>query len=102
MLGQFIGWYLVVQLIGLITLPLAWRMFAYLPDRGYVFARSLGILLVGVILWLGYSYGLLRNEPGGAWLAVLVTAIISGVAGWPVLRAWRQAAGSARCAGAMS
>src|SRR5690606_19259821 len=41
------------------------------------FIKSLGILLVGLILWLGTSYGLLRNELGGAWLALISVALLS-------------------------
>ncbi len=87
----FLLWYLVVQLISLVTLPLALRLFANLPDRGYVFAKSLGILLVGVILWLGTSYGVLRNEAGGAWLALALVALLSAAAGREeIARLWRE------------
>ncbi len=82
-----ISWYLIVQLITLITLPLAVRVFGNLPDRGYAFAKSLGILLVGVTLWLGTSYGILRNDTGGAWMALVIVAALSAVAGWPMLKA---------------
>jgi len=52
---QLFAWYLVVQLCGLVALPLTLRLFANLPDRGYAFAKSLGIFLVGLLFWLGYS-----------------------------------------------
>ena len=71
---MLLSWYLIVQLITLLTLPLAARVFGNLPDRGYAFAKSLGILLVGVTLWLGTSYGLLRNDTGGAWMALVIVA----------------------------
>src|SRR5688572_9321028 len=85
---DFLGWYVVVQVISLAALPLTFRLFAALPDRGYAFAKSMGILLVGGVLWLGTSYGVLRNEAGGAWLSLLIVAILSGTVGLPVLRAW--------------
>lgn len=77
MLWQFFSWYLITQLIALAALPLAGSLFVNLADRGYAFSKSLGILLVGLILWLGTSYGLLRNETGGAWLALASVALIS-------------------------
>ncbi|MFN8443193.1 MAG: DUF2298 domain-containing protein [Caldilineaceae bacterium] len=86
MLTQFILWYLVVQLITLVALPWTLRLFSNLPDRGYVFAKSLGILLVGVVFWLGYSYGLIRNETGGVWISLVLVAI----AGWFVGRVTGQ------------
>ena len=86
-LSDFLVWYLVVQLISLAALPLALRLFANLPDRGYAFAKSLGILLVGVVLWLGTSYGVLRNETGGAWLALALVAVLASLI--PARRATR-------------
>lgn len=98
-LAIFLRWYVVIQLISLAAVPLTLRLFPALPDRGYAFAKSLGVLLVGFVLWLGTSYGFLRNETGGAWLALLIVAILSGVGGWPVLRGWlRPADADARAA----
>jgi len=91
LIATFLGWYLIVQVVALVALPLTLRVFANLPDRGYAFAKSLGILLVSVILWLGTSYGLLRNETGGAWLALLLVGGISVAVGLPGLMRDRDA-----------
>ena len=90
MIGQFLAWYVVMQVIGLLALPLAWRLFAFLPDRGYSAARILGVLLVSYGLWIAYSFGLLRYEVGSAVLVVLLLGGASLAAGWPILRAWRS------------
>jgi uncharacterized membrane protein len=92
LLVQFLTWYLVTQVIALAALPLTLRFFVNLPDRGYAFARVTGILLTGILFWLAYSYGLVRNEPGSAWLAVLVVAALSVAAGWPLWRDWQAGA----------
>ena len=73
----FLRWYLVTQLITVAALPLCLRYFPNLPDRGYAFARILGILLVSLMLWLGTSYGLLRNTTAGAWLSLYLVALLS-------------------------
>jgi Uncharacterized membrane protein (DUF2298) len=82
----FAHWYVVVEMLGALVLPLAWRLFRHLPDRGYCFGKILAILLVGYAFWTGTAYGLLRNELGGAVLAVLIVTVASGVAGWRMLR----------------
>ena len=84
-------WYLTVQLVTLAALPIAVRLMSPLPDRGYSLAKVLGILLVGLVLWWGTSYGVLRNERGGAWAALIVVAAVSWSVGRAdVARAWRK------------
>lgn len=73
----FLAWYFTVQLVSIAATPLTLRAFRALPDRGYAFARVLGIFLVSLLLWLGTSYGLLRNSAGGAWLALILVASMS-------------------------
>ncbi len=85
-LQPFLAWYVVIQLVGLAALPLAWRIFTHLPDRGAAFSKPLGILLLGFLLWWGTSYGLLRNSAGGAWLALLLLAGVSWGLGWRTVR----------------
>ncbi len=70
-------WWLWMQVMGLAALPLAYRFFRRLPDRGYAFARPLGLLLTSYVLWLGASLGLLRNSVGGALFSILVVAVVS-------------------------
>jgi YYY domain-containing protein len=72
-------WWLLLQLFGLVGLPLAFRLFGNLPDRGYAFARPLGLLLTGYLLWLGGSLGFWRNSVGGTLVAAL---IVAGVGVW--------------------
>jgi YYY domain-containing protein len=68
-------WWVWMLVIGLAALPLAHHFLRHLPDRGYAFARPLGLLLTSYILWLGASLGLLRNSVGGALFSLLVVVI---------------------------
>ncbi len=70
-------WWAWLALMGLATLPLAYRFFHRLPDRGYAFARPLGLLLTSYLLWVGGSLGLLRNSVGGALFSLLLVALVS-------------------------
>jgi len=67
-------WLLLVEAMGLVALPIAMRLFRFLPDRGYAFAKPLGLLLVSYVVWLLGSFGLLRNE------AVSILAVMALVA----------------------
>src|SRR3972149_3147742 len=70
-------WYLAVTLIGLLAFPLAHRMLPALPGRGYALARALGVLLWGFVFWLLSSLGVLANDLGGLYFALLVLGALS-------------------------
>jgi uncharacterized membrane protein len=87
MIGPVIAWWLVSSVLGLAALPIAWRLFSRLPDRGYGFSRALGIMVASYLLWIGASLGGLRNTLGGAIGAVI---ILSGLAFWMGSKRWRE------------
>jgi YYY domain-containing protein len=68
-------WWTIVEILGLAALPLTYRLFKNLPDRGYAFAKPLGILLTSYVLWIGASFGFLRNSWGGIVFSILVVAV---------------------------
>ena len=94
MIGSWIAWWLVSALLGVLALPLSFRLFQRLPDRGLAFSRPLGLLVASYTLWLGASLGGLRNSLGGALGGVLVLAGVGWMAGrgnWQELRSWLSA-----------
>ena len=88
-----LSWWLVLQLFALAALPLAWRLFARLPSRGYPLAKALGLLLLSYLLWLGATLHVLPNSFGGAVLALL---LVAGVSWWLGRDGWRRDASGAR------
>jgi YYY domain-containing protein len=72
-------WWIVVEILGLAALPLAWRLFGNLPDRGYALAKPLGILLTSYLFWLAVSFGLLSNTRIAIILIILLVAGVSAV-----------------------
>ncbi|MCC7360199.1 MAG: hypothetical protein IT317_12015 [Anaerolineales bacterium] len=94
-LPAFLAWYAAVAVAGLAALPLAFRLFQRLPDRGYGLARLLGLLLIGYAFWFLGSLGFLRNDNGGLVFAALLVGGLGwlwlGRAGWAELRAWLSA-----------
>jgi YYY domain-containing protein len=81
---QFILWYLTLTILGLLTFPLAYRLFPALADRGYSLSRAFGLLLWGFVFWLSVSFGLARNEVGGLLFALAVVVGLSVWAMWSV------------------
>jgi len=91
MIGPILVWWVVSSLLGLISVPIAWRLFSRLPDRGYGFSRVLGIVLASYFLWLGAMVGALRNSLGGALGAVVLVVGLSlwaGAGRWREIRRW--------------
>jgi YYY domain-containing protein len=79
-------WWLTAQAFGLIGLPLTYWLFRALPDRGYAFSKSLGLLLTGYLAWLLAMLGL---APFGRVL-VVVCALAVCVVGLLLSRAQRM------------
>lgn len=73
----FLSWYLVITLLGWLAFPIAWRLFPALPDRGYAFSRTVGLLIWGYIFWLFTSLGLSQNDAGGLLFGLLALALLS-------------------------
>lgn len=70
-------WLLVIELIYLSALPLVCRTLRWLPDRGVVLARPIGLLLVAWFVWIGSSYGVWSFGRVPIIFAVLLLAGIS-------------------------
>ncbi|MGQ9493485.1 MAG: DUF2298 domain-containing protein [Anaerolineae bacterium] len=77
-----LSWWLIMEVIGLLALPIALRLFRHLPERGYAFARPLGLLLGGYLLWIGCTFGFLYNTR----TAILFVLLLVGLASFLILR----------------
>ena len=76
MTWQAFHWWLIVEAIGLIALPIALMAFRRLPGAGYAFAKPLGILLGAYLFWLALSLHILPNRPGSiVWVFLLLVAV---------------------------
>jgi uncharacterized membrane protein len=80
-------WWAAIQLVGLVAFPLTFAFFQRLPDRGYTFAKPLGLVLLGYILWMGSTIGLFPNGRGAVILILAVLAIMSFIV---ASRRWRE------------
>jgi YYY domain-containing protein len=70
---QALSWWFVVQVVGLVTFPLAYGFFRRLPDRGWAFSKPFGILFLTYLFWILNSAHILpNNQRGIAWALSLL------------------------------
>ncbi len=70
-------WWVAIELLGLMAWPLAFAVFSNLRDRGYILAKSLGLLIVAYLTWLAASLRLLTNSLPTILLALFFLLILS-------------------------
>ncbi len=51
-MGGILIWWLLISLMGVVAIPISVKVFQFLPDRGYGFSKPLGLILVGLLVWL--------------------------------------------------
>lgn len=72
-----LAWLLLVEFIGLLTLPLCLSLFPRLPDSGMALAKIVGTLVFTWVVWMLVSAGLARHLQGTSLLVLLVLAAVS-------------------------
>jgi YYY domain-containing protein len=72
MMIHAVSWWLAVEVLGLAALPLAWRLFRNLPDRGYALAKPLGMLVTSYLFWVAVSLGVFANSRTAIVLCLLL------------------------------
>lgn len=54
-MGVSFSWWLAIELLGIVGLPLTATLFANLPDRGWALSKPLSLLLLGWLIWFPLS-----------------------------------------------
>ncbi len=80
-------WWLVLQVIALAALPITLKLFRFLPDRGWGFARPVGLVLTGYLFWLLVTFGVLQNSASNI---VLVLFVVVGCSAYLWAREGRE------------
>jgi YYY domain-containing protein len=75
-------WLLAVELLGLIAFPLAFFALRGLADRGYGVSKTLGLLLLAWLSWIGPSLKLVPYQRGWILLCLGLLIVVSGVVAW--------------------
>jgi len=71
-------WLLVLELLGLLGLPVTFFVLGNLLDRGFIIAKTIGLLVLGYLVWIAVSLGAATYDRGVIFLALLVLALGSG------------------------
>jgi YYY domain-containing protein len=88
----FLSWYGVITLVGIVSFPIAFRLFPRLSSRGYALIRPLSLLIWGFSFWLLCSLGVLQNDLGGVIsgliILVLISVVLTRTEKWNELWTW--------------
>jgi len=75
-------WLALITLLGWLAFPLAFVALRALVDRGYIFAKALGVLLPAWGAWTLASYHLVPFSRASIALVIVFIAILSALALW--------------------
>ncbi len=70
-------WWAALLILGLAATPLLFVIFRKLPDRGYAFVKTAGLLLVSYLFWILGSLGFLTNNLGNILLCLALLIALS-------------------------
>jgi YYY domain-containing protein len=82
-----IVWWLLLVVIGLLAWPLLFTAFPNLGDKGYGFAKILGLLILGWLAWLGANFTIPLWSQSGLFLLLLSLA---GLSAYLSYRRWAE------------
>ncbi len=88
--APWLSWFLALEIICLIAFPLTWWLLRPLYDRGLLFSRVVGMLLVAWVAWVLVNAGVMQFSTATIALAMLIVAIPSGAV---LAGHWREMAG---------
>lgn len=69
-----VSWFIVLELIGFLTLPITLVIFKQFADRGYILGKAVGLLLV---TWGGWLIASLHLAPFTWWVLVIVIGLFT-------------------------
>jgi YYY domain-containing protein len=75
---DLVRWLIAIEIIGVAFLPLTSWVFRRLPDRGYAFAKILGLLLVTWVTWLAGTF----FSAGGGVAVPVIVIVAAALLGW--------------------
>ncbi len=72
-----IAWLVMLEALGLLTLPIAMRLFGRLADGGFLLAKTAGVLLLSYFSWIRASLHVAEYSQGEIALGLIPIGVIS-------------------------
>ena len=76
-MSQTLVWWLMMEVVGLATIPLCLTLFSRLPDRGYALSKAFALIIIGYLFWILNVAHILPNTSASIWVIVLALFGIS-------------------------
>ncbi|MGQ9598100.1 MAG: DUF2298 domain-containing protein [Anaerolineae bacterium] len=70
-----LSWIILIEALGLLTLPLTVAVLGQLPDQGYILSKPIGVLLLAWMSWILTNLTALQYTRGTIFLALGVIAL---------------------------
>ncbi|MCI0476304.1 MAG: DUF2298 domain-containing protein, partial [Anaerolineales bacterium] len=75
-------WLALIEILGWIVFPIAFVAFRALADRGYIFAKAIGVLLPAWGVWFLASYHVLPFSRASIAIVIALIALLGALAAW--------------------
>jgi len=76
-------WWLTIMFFGFVTFPILFTLFPALADRGYGFAKIIGIVLTA---WIAWALGTLRFLTWSSAGLLVILLVLTTISFWMILR----------------
>lgn len=73
----FLQWWITILYLGIIFMPLTTMIFHRFHDKGYLFSKSLGVAVVGYLMWFLSSLHLMKFTLVSCLVCVIISIIIN-------------------------
>ena len=85
-MSDVLAWLIALWVLSLVGFPIASAVcgLGRLSDRGWAISRTLALLLLAWVTWVGGTLGVIPNSPGGI---VAALTMLAGISAW---LAWRR------------
>jgi len=75
--NSFLQWWITILYIGIIFMPLATLIFNNFNDKGYLFSKTIGVAVIGYVMWLFSSLHLMKFTVASCMISVIIALILN-------------------------